>query len=81
MPSPVIKFFAPVNEQTIQKLMTAVDEKVSAGASYEELQLLEKIKSLRVDMDNFAHVVAWGLVHEIRQELFPVGAEVVSISS
>jgi ATP-dependent Clp protease, protease subunit len=182
MPSPVIKFFAPVNEQTIQKLMTAVDEKVSAGAteltllmstnggsvfyglsaynylkglpfkltthnfgsvdsigvpiyssgdirlcvpqarfllhpvtmnfpagaSYEELQLLEKIKSLRVDMDNFAHVVAantgktqrqiltamrsrttldpenavaWGLVHEIRQELFPVGAEVVSIAS
>ncbi len=182
MPSPVIKFFAPVNEQTIQKLMAAVDEKVaagatemtllistsggsvfhgltaynylkglplkltthnfgsvdsigvplyssgdlrlcvpqarfllhpvtmnfSAGASFEELQLLEKIKSMRVDMDNCARIVAantgkterqilaamrsrtsldpddavaWGLVHQIRQELFPAGADVVSIAS
>jgi ATP-dependent protease ClpP protease subunit len=178
---PVIKFFAPVNEATIQKLMAAVDAKVaagadrltllistsggsvfygmsaynylkglpltltthnfgsvdsigvpmycsgdrrlcvpqarfllhpvtmnfSAGASFEELQLLEKIKSMRVDMDNCARVVAantsrtprqiltamrsrttldpddalgWGLVHEIRQELFAAGAEVVSIA-
>lgn len=181
MSSPVIKFFAPVNEQTIQKLMAAVDAKVAAGASelillisttggsvfyglsaynylkglplkltthnfgsvdsigvplfssgdvrlcvpqarfllhpvtmnfaaggsFEELQLLEKIKSMRVDMDNYARVVAantnrtlrqvlqavrarttldpddaksWGLVHEIRQELFTPGAEVVSIA-
>jgi ATP-dependent Clp protease, protease subunit len=181
MATPVIKFFAPVNEQTIQKLIAAVDDKVSAGAteltllistsggsvfyglsaynylkglplkltthnfgsvdsigvplyssgdrrlcapqarfllhpvtmtfpnggSYEELQLLEKIKSMRVDMDNFARVVAantgkterqilaamrsrtsldpenaraWGLVHEIRQELFPAGSEVTSIT-
>lgn len=181
MPASVIKFFAPVNEQSIQKLMAAVDSSVaagateltllistsggsvfyglsaynylkglplrltthnfgsvdsigvplyssgdvrlcvpqarfllhpvtmnfSAGASFEELQLLEKIKSMRVDMDNCASIVAantgkttrqilsamrsrttldpdaavaWGLVHEIRQELFAAGSEVVSIA-
>jgi ATP-dependent Clp protease protease subunit len=181
VPAPVIKFFAPVNEQCIQKLMAAVDSTVaagateltllistsggsvfyglsaynylkglplkltthnfgsvdsigvplytsgdvrlcvpqarfllhpvtmnfSAGASFEELQLLEKIKSMRVDMDNCARIVAantgkttrqilsamrsrttldpdnavaWGLAHEIRQELFAAGSEVVSIA-
>ena len=181
MSEPIIKFFAPVSEATIQKLMTAIDEKVAAGASrltlliattggsvfhgmavynylkglplhitthnfgsvdsigvpmycsgalrlcvpqarfllhpitmnfsagavYEEMQLMEKLKSMRVDSDNFAAVVAantqrtprqilsamrervsldpedargWGLVHEIRQELFPAGSEVISIT-
>jgi ATP-dependent protease ClpP protease subunit len=180
-PTPVIKFFAPVNEASIHKLMAAVDERVAAGAtrllllistsggsvfyglsaynylkglplhltthnfgsvdsigvplycsgderlcvpqarfllhpvtmnftagaSFEEAMLLEKLKSMRVDMDNCARVVAantgktarqvtaamrsrttldphdakhWGLVHEIRQELFPAGASVVSIT-
>ncbi len=180
MPKTVIKFYAPVNEGTIQKLMTAVDQRVAAGdkeltlllstgggsvfhgmtaynylkglpleltthnfgsvdsigvamycsgdkrlcvpqarfllhpvsmnfnqgASLEEMQLLEKLKSLRVDMENCAKVVAantgktvrqvttamrrrttldpadaktWTLVHEIRQELFPTGSEVISI--
>lgn len=178
---PVIKFFAPVNDNTIHRLMAAVDEKVaagatrllllistsggsvfygmsaynylkglplhltthnfgsvdsigvplycsgderlcvpqarfllhpvtmnfSAGATFEEGQMLEKLKSMRVDMDNCARVVAantgktarqvtaamrsrttldpavarqWGLVHEIRQELFPAGSQVVSIA-
>lgn len=181
MSDPVIKFFAPVNEATIQKLMAAVDAKVaagaerlallistsggsvfyglsafnylkglplhltthnfgsvdsigvplycsgdrrlcvpqarfllhpvtmnfSAGAAFEEAQMLEKLKSMRVDMDNCAKVVAAhtnrtirqvlaamrsrttldpldaqqrGLVHEIRQELFVAGSEVVSIA-
>ena len=181
MSEPIIKFFAPVNEASIQKLMTAIDEKVaagaqrltlliattggsvfhgmaaynylkglplhitthnfgsvdsigvpmycggklrlcvpqarfllhpvtmnfSAGAVFEEAQLIEKLKSMRVDSDNFAAVVAantgrkprqilaamrsrtsldpddareWGLVHEIRQELFPAGSEVISIT-
>ena len=182
MSDPVIKFFAPVNESTILKLMTAVDEKVaagakalsllistnggsvfhgmsaynylkglplpvtthnfgsvdsigvplycggsrrlcvpqarfllhpvtmnfSAGAIFEEGQMLEKLKSMRVDMDNCAAVIAantgrsarqilaamrartsldpddakaWGLVHDIRQELFDAGSEVISITS
>ncbi|MCS6948104.1 MAG: ATP-dependent Clp protease proteolytic subunit [Steroidobacteraceae bacterium] len=181
MNPPVIKFFAPVNEATIHKLMAAVDAQIAAGArqltllmstnggsvfhglsaynylkglpleltthnfgsvdsigvplycsgdrrycvpqarfllhpvtmnfaansSYEELQLLEKIKSMRVDMENCARIVAantgrttrqvlgamrsrttldpqdalqWTLVHEIRQELFPAGTEVISIT-
>ena len=119
----VIKFFAPVNEATIQKLVVAVDQKLaagveqptlhpvtmnfSAGAVYEEGQLLEKLKSMRVDMDNCARVVSantsrstrqitaamrsrttldaemarqWGLVHEIRQDLFPAGSDVISVA-
>jgi ATP-dependent Clp protease, protease subunit len=180
MAQTIIKFYAPVNEATIQKLMAAVDQRVAAGAteltlllstgggsifhgltaynylkglpleltthnfgsvdsvgvaiycsgdrrlcvpqarfllhpvamnfnqgmSLEEMQILEKLKSLRVDMENCAKVVAantgksvrqvtaamrhrttldpadalqWTLVHEIRQELFPAGAEVLSI--
>jgi ATP-dependent Clp protease, protease subunit len=181
MSNTVIKFYAPVNEVTIQKLMSAIDQRIAAGdkaltlllstgggsvfhgltaynylkglpleltthnfgsvdsigvamycsgdkrlcvpqarfllhpvsmnfsqgASLEEMQLLEKIKSLRVDMDNCAKVIAantgktarqvtaamrhrttldpsdaqsWTLVHEIRQELFPAGSEVLSIA-
>jgi hypothetical protein len=78
------------------------------GASYEEPKLLELVKSLRVDMDNCASVVAantnrtkkqvlramlarttldpeaaleWGLAHEIRQQLFDDGSEVISIQT
>lgn len=87
-------------------LMHPVSMNFSQGASYEEPKLVELVKSLRVDMENCAKVVAantgktprqvmramisrttldpdeglkWGLVHEVRQELFPVGAEVISI--
>lgn len=137
----VIKFFAPVNEATIQKLMAAVDAQVaagareltlllstsggsvfyglsaynylkglpleltthnfgvvesigvpmycsgkhrlcapqarfllhpvtmnfSAGASYEEAQLLEKLRSLRVDTENFAKVVSANTTRTTRQ--------------
>jgi ATP-dependent protease ClpP protease subunit len=87
-------------------LMHPVSMNFSQGASYEEPKLVELVKSLRVDMENCASVVAantkksrkqvfhamqarttldpdtaldWGLVHEIRQELFTDGAEVVPI--
>jgi ATP-dependent protease ClpP protease subunit len=87
-------------------LMHPVSMNFSQGASYEEPKLVEVVKSLRVDMENCAKVVAantgktprqvmramisrttldpdtgltWGLVHEVRQELFPIGAEVISI--
>jgi len=72
----------------------------------EEKQLEERLKGLRIDLENIAGVVAantgksedevhramldrttlnpeaakeWGLVHEIREELFPTGAELISI--
>jgi len=75
-------------------------------ASLEEKQLEERLKGLRIDLQNIAKVIAantgksqdeviqamldrttlnpeeaksWGLVHEIEVELFPPGAEVVSI--
>ena len=78
------------------------------AASYEEPKLMELVKSLRVDMENCASVIAantrqskkqvlramlarqtldpdtaldWGLVHEIRQELFPEGTEVIPIQT
>ena len=89
-------------------LMHPVSMNFREGASYEEPKLVELVKSLRVDMDNCASVVAantkkttrqvframlgrttldpdtaleWGLVHEIRQELFAEGAEVIPIQS
>ena len=72
----------------------------------EEKQLEERLKGLKIDVENIAKVIAantgkstedmmnamldrttlnpeeaksWGLVHEIKTELFPVGAEVISI--
>jgi len=72
----------------------------------EEKQLEERLKGLRIDMENIAKVVAantgksvpdvvkamlerttlnpdeakaWGLVHEIKSELFETGSEVISI--
>jgi ATP-dependent protease ClpP protease subunit len=74
--------------------------------SLEEKQLEEKLKGLRIDIENIAKVIAantgknvkevtdamlerttlnpkeaqsWGLVHEIKSELFEVGNEVISI--
>lgn len=175
-----VRFFAPVNQETITALMTVVDGKLSAGArrmglllstpggdvfhglsafnflrgcpleitthnfgsvdsigvvlfcagelrlsvpharfllhgvqaqfpmaaSLEEKQLEERLKSLQIDMGNVARVIAdtagqerqrvfddmlnrttlypeeavnYGLVHEVRSELFEPGAEVIPI--
>jgi len=74
--------------------------------SLEEKQLEERLKGLRIDMENIAKVIAentgksvkdvtdamlerttlnpdeaktWGLVHEIKSELFEAGSEIISI--
>ena len=82
---------------------------VSAGFQKERLeekQLEERLKGLKIDMENIAKVIAantgktvkdvtdamldrttlnpeeakaWGLVHEIKSELFEAGSEVISI--
>ena len=82
---------------------------VSAGFQndrLEEKQLEERLKGLRIDIENIAKVIAentgktvqdvtnlmlerttlnpdeakaWGLVHEIKSELFEAGSEVISI--
>jgi ATP-dependent protease ClpP protease subunit len=82
---------------------------VSAGFQNERLeekQLEERLKGLRIDIENIAKVIAantgktvqevtnamlerttlnpdeakaWGLVHDIRSELFEAGSEVISI--
>jgi ATP-dependent protease ClpP protease subunit len=82
---------------------------VSAGfqnVSLEEKQLEERLKGLKIDIENIAKVIAsntgksikdvttamldrttlnpeeakaWGLVHEIKSELFEAGSEVISI--
>jgi len=89
-------------------LLHPVSMNFREGASYEEPKLMELVKSLRVDMENCASVIAantlqskksvlrhmlgrttldpdraleWGLVHEIRQELFPEGTEVIPIQT
>jgi ATP-dependent Clp protease protease subunit len=76
------------------------------GSHLEEKQLEERLKSLRIDIENIAGVIAantgrseeqvtkdmldrttlnpeeavkYGLVHEIREELFEKGAELISI--
>ncbi len=87
-------------------LLHGVNANFSQGASLEEKQLEERLKSLRIDTENIAGVIAancgrleeevhqamlertvlnpeeaikWGLVHEIQQVLFPVGARVLTI--
>jgi len=176
----VIKFFAPVNENTINSLMNAIDQKMKQGVTnftilisstggtvfhglsaynylkgipatitthnfgsvdsisvvlycggskrlsvpqarfllhgvssifaqntnLEEKQLEERLKALKIDIENIAKVIAantgksveavinamlerttlnpeeaqaWGLVNEIRSELFEAGSEVISI--
>ncbi len=79
----------------------------AANENLEEKQLEERLKGLRIDSENIAAVIAnatgkkeediiqnmhdrvtlspeeaqqFGLVHEIKKELFPHGAEVVSIN-
>jgi ATP-dependent Clp protease protease subunit len=87
-------------------LLHGVSANFPQGASLEEKQLEERLKGLKIDIENIAKVIAantgkstedmmnamldrttlnpeeaksWGLVHEIKTELFPVGAEVISI--
>ena len=87
-------------------LLHGVAANFPQAASLEEKQLEERLKGLRIDIENIAKVVAantgksvnevteamldrttlnpeeaqaWGLVHEIQAELFPGGAEVISI--
>jgi len=87
-------------------LLHGVSTNFQQNTSLEEKQLEERLKSLRIDTENIAKVIAattgkfieevtqamqdrialnpeeakaWGLVHEIRVELFPAGAEVIPI--
>ncbi len=87
-------------------LLHGVSANFPQGTSLEEKQLEERLKGLKIDIENIAKVIAvntgksttevmnaildrttlnpeeaksWGLVHEIKAELFPRGAEVISI--
>jgi ATP-dependent protease ClpP protease subunit len=87
-------------------LLHGVTSSFSKGARLEEKQLEERLKGLKIDIDNIAKVVSantgkshedvmnamldrttlnpeeaqnWGLVHDIKKDLFPSGSEVVSI--
>jgi len=87
-------------------LLHGVSANFPQPVTLEEKQLEEKLKALRIDMENIAKVIAantdksvkevmdamferttlnpeeaqtWGLVHEIKQELFETGSEVISI--
>lgn len=87
-------------------LLHGVRANFSQNSSLEEKQLEERLKSLRIDSENIAKVVAantdksidevtnamyegttlnpneaknWGLVHDIKVDLYPAGAEVISI--
>jgi len=91
---------------TARFLLHGVSAQFPQAASLEEKQLEERLKGLRIDLQNIAKVIAantgkspdeveqamlertalnpeeaksWGLVHEIRVELFPPGAELISI--
>jgi len=87
-------------------LLHGVSAGFPQGANLEEKQLEERLKGLKIDIENIAKVVAtntgksvqevtqamldrttlnpdeakgWGLVTEIRTELFPADSEVISI--
>ena len=87
-------------------LLHGVSAGFPQGANLEEKQLEERLKGLKIDIENIAKVVAantgksaqevtqamldrttlnpeeaqgWGLVHEIKAELFLTGSEVISI--
>ncbi len=91
---------------TARFLLHGVSAQFPQPISLEEQQLEERLKGLRIDLQNIAKVIAattgkhqdevvqamldrtalnpeearaWGLVHEIKAELFPPGAEVISI--
>ena len=87
-------------------LLHGVTANFEQKTSLEEKQLEERLKGLKIDMENIAKVIAentgksveevtnamlerttlnpdeaktWGLVHEIKSELFEAGSEVISI--
>ncbi len=87
-------------------LLHGVQANFPQNASLEEKQLEERLKGLKLDMENIAGVIAsaagkrkemvfadmverttlnsdqakaYGLVHEIREPLFPSGAELIAI--
>lgn len=87
-------------------LLHGISAQFPQPMSLEEKQLEERLKGLRIDLENIAKVIAtsigkpvgevieamhdritlnpeearaWGLVHEIVEELFPAGAEVIAI--
>lgn len=87
-------------------LLHGVSARFRQNESLEEKQLEERLKGLRIDIENIAKVIAantgksveevtdamlerttlnpeealaWGLVHEIKSELFEAGSEVISI--
>lgn len=87
-------------------LLHGVSAPFEQGTSLEEKQLEERLKGLKIDIENIAKVIAantgksvegvtnamlerttlnpeeaqaWGLVHEIKSELFEAGSEVISI--
>ena len=91
---------------TARFLLHGVSAQFPQPIGLEEKQLEERLKGLRIDLQNIAKVIAantgksqdevvqamldrttlnpeeaksWGLVHEIKVELFPSGAEVISI--
>lgn len=88
-------------------LLHGVSTHFTQPISLEEKQLEERLKGLRIDIENIAKVVSantgkkideiisamhdrttlnpeeakeWGLVHEIKSELYPLNAEVISIA-
>ncbi len=89
-------------------LLHAVNAQFSGNQSLEEKQLEERLKGLRIDIENIAKVISantgksvedvtnamlerttlnpeeaqsWGLVHEIKSQLFEAGSEVISIQA
>jgi ATP-dependent protease ClpP protease subunit len=87
-------------------LLHGVSAQFKGNQSLEEKQLEERLKGLRIDIENIAKVIAentgksvgdvtdamleritlnpgeaqsWGLVHEVKSQLFETGSEVVSI--
>jgi ATP-dependent Clp protease protease subunit len=89
-------------------LLHGVSTQFTGNQSLEEKQLEERLKGLRIDMENIAKVIAantgknvqqvmdsmleritlnpeeaksWGLVDEIKSQLFETGSEVISIQS
>ena len=87
-------------------LLHGVNANFPQNVSLEEKQLEERLKGLKIDIENISKVIAentgknikdvinamlertalnpdeaksWGLVHEIKSELFEVGSEVISI--
>ncbi len=89
-------------------LLHAVNVQFKGNQSLEEKQLEEKLKGLRIDIENISKVIAantdksvedvtnamleritltpeeaqsWGLVNEIKSQLFESGSEVVSIQA